>query len=173
MELSFRPITDADDPFLFSVYASSRAEEMAPVPWSDEQKRAFLMMQFRAQKVQYLERYPDANFQIILLDLEPVGRLYVARLPDQIRIIDIALLTEHRGKGIGEPIIRDLMQEAAALDLPVRIYVESFNRSRRLFERLGFAPVEEHMPYLLMEWRNKQGSRGAGEPGSYTSRGEE
>ncbi len=163
MEISFRPVTDEDDEFLFSVYASSRAEELVPVPWSDEQKRAFLMMQFRAQKVQYLERYPDANFQVILLDGEPVGRLYVARLPDQMRIIDIALLTEHRGKGTGEPIIRDLMKEAARAEKPVRIYVESFNRSRTLFERLGFAPVEEHLPYMLMEWKNKQGSGGAGE----------
>lgn len=160
MKVSFRAVTDKDDEFLLSVYASSRAEEMALAPWNDEQKHAFLTMQFEAQAVQYRERYPEANFQVVLLNGEPVGRLYVARLPDQIRIIDIALLTEHRGKGIGEPILRDLMDEAARAGKPVRIYVESFNRSRALFERLGFAPIEDNSLYMLMEWTSEPEGRG-------------
>lgn len=158
MEVSFRPVTDEDDEFLFSVYASSRAEEMALVPWNEEQKRAFLLSQFEAQKLYYLEKYPDASYQVVLLDREPIGRLYVARLPDQIRIIDLTLRTEHRGKGIGGPIARDLMKEAARAGKPVRIYVESFNRSRTLFERLGFAPIEDDSLYMLMEWGSDSGN---------------
>jgi RimJ/RimL family protein N-acetyltransferase len=152
VNITFRPVTDEDDQFLFKVYASTRAEELSVVGWSDAQKEVFLQMQFQAQKVQYREHYPEASFQIILLDDRPVGRLYMARLEDQIRIIDIALLTDHRGRGIGEPIIRNLCREAAERDVPARIYVDSFSRSRRLFERLGFRCVEDNQINALMEW---------------------
>jgi RimJ/RimL family protein N-acetyltransferase len=154
MNVTFRPVTDDDDAFLLGVYASTRAEEMAMVPWSDAEKEAFVQMQFQAQKIQYREHYPEASFQLILFDREPVGRLYVARLKDQIRIIDITLLPDHRGHGIGTPILRDLIKEAAESGKPVRIYVESFNRSRRLFERLGFVAIENDRIFSLMEWKS-------------------
>ena len=51
MKVSFRPVADEDDQFLFGVYKSTRLEEMAVVPWNEEQKRAFLLSQFEAQKL--------------------------------------------------------------------------------------------------------------------------
>lgn len=153
MTVTFRPVKEEDEDFLFRVYASTREEEMARVAWSDAQKEVFLRMQFNAQTLHYRERYPDASLELILVDGEPAGRLYKAMLKDEIRIIDITLLPASRGHGAGTPIIRDIMNDAAKIDKAVRIHVETFNRSLRLFYRLGFVPVEDSEIYTLMEWR--------------------
>src|SRR4051812_36690274 len=99
--LSFRPIRPEDEPLLRRIYDSTRADELALVDWDDAQKRAFLAMQFRAQHVFYHDQFPGAAFDLILRDGEPIGRLYVDRRADEVRVLDIALLPEHRGAGIG------------------------------------------------------------------------
>ncbi len=91
-----------DAAFLTEVYASTRADEMARLDWHEAQKRAFLRMQFEAQHKDYTARYRGARFDIIELDREPVGRLYVDRRKREIRVIDIALLPAYRGRGIGQ-----------------------------------------------------------------------
>ena len=153
MSISFRPVGQEDEAFLVKVYGSTRSEELAPVPWTEDQKEAFLKMQLAAQQQHYRAQYPDAEHQLILSDERPIGRLYVARLDKEIRIVDIALLTEARGRGVGTSIIKDLMDEAARVGKPLRIYVESFNPALRLFERLGFSRAGEHDFYLLMQWQ--------------------
>lgn len=152
-EITFRPIRDDDREFLARLYASTREEELAVTPWSEEQKAAFLRQQFEAQHAFYTEQFADAEFSVILLDGEPAGRLYVDRREDEIRLIDIALLPEHRGQGIGGELMRDLLAEGEEKGLPVTIHVERFNPALRLYERLGFRHVEEQGPYYLMEWR--------------------
>src|SRR4051812_4163731 len=102
-----RPIVAADTPFLSALYASTRAEEMAMVQWTEEQKRAFLEMQFRAQTMHYAQHYVGAEFLVIEENDAPIGRLYIHRQPHDIRIVDISLLPEHRGKGIGTQLLRD------------------------------------------------------------------
>ena len=82
----------------------------------------------------------------------PVGRLYVARWQDEIRIVDIALLPPYRNTGLGTTILRDLLAEAAVAHKPVRIHVEKFNPALRLYERLGFVPIADKGVYLFMEW---------------------
>jgi len=153
MSITFRPVGPDDDAFLLKVYGSSRAEELAAVPWTDAQREAFLQMQLNAQHHHYRQLYPQCDFLIILDGESEIGRLYAARLKDQLRIIDITILPEERGRGLGTSILRDLMTEAAAMGKPLRIYVESFNPSLRLFERLGFSKIEEEGIHLLMEWR--------------------
>ena len=153
MSITFRSIGSDDEAFLLKVYASARADELDRVPWNEAQREAFLKMQLDAQHHHYHERYPDAAYEIILVGQQPVGRLYVARLDEEIRIIDITILPEYRNAGIGTSIIESLLAEAAKSEKPVRVYVESFNPSLRLFERLGFIRVGEHGVHFLMEWR--------------------
>lgn len=150
--LSFRPITDADLPFLARVYASTRAEELDVTDWSDEHKAAFLEAQFQAQHAHYQRYYPSADWLVTMRGGEDIGRLYLERWPTQHRIIDIAFLPEHRGKGLGEALLRDLMDEAAACGKAVSIHVEKFNPAMRLYRRLGFATVEDKGVYDLMFW---------------------
>ncbi len=149
--ISFRSISEADQEFLYRVYASTREEELANVPWDDDQKEAFLRMQFNAQHIHYQQHYPDARFEITSLDGEQIGRLYVDRRADEIRIIDIALLPQYRGAGIGAGILKDLLAEAATAGKPVRIHVEHNNPAMRLYQRLGFEKLSETGVYFLME----------------------
>ena len=83
---------------------------------------------------------------------EDIGRLYIERWPSQHCIIDIAFLPEHRGKGLGAALLRDLMDEAAAAGKAVSIHVEKFNPAMQLYRRLGFTTVEDKGVYDLMRW---------------------
>jgi len=149
--ITLRPVVAADEPLLLEIYASTRAEEMAMVPWTSEQQDAFVRMQFISQQEHYKKLQPDADHDIILLNGRPVGRLYVARTNERIEIMDITVLPQDRSSGVGSRLIKSLMDEASA-SRPLRIYVETFNPSRRLFERLGFKAVDEQGFHLLMEW---------------------
>jgi ribosomal protein S18 acetylase RimI-like enzyme len=150
--LRFRVMADADLPLLYRVYASTRAEELAPVPWSEAQKAAFLSMQFQAQHTEYQRNYPDAAWLVILRADEPAGRLYLDRGDIEHRIIDIAFLPEHRGHGLGAATMRDLMDEAGGAGKRLSIHVEKFNPAMRLYRRLGFKTVEDKGVYDLMHW---------------------
>jgi len=149
--VTLRPVVAADEPLLLEIFASTRAEEMAMVPWTREQQEAFVRMQFAAQQEHYGKLEPDANHDIIMFNGRPVGRLYVARTEDKIEIMDITVLPQERNAGIGSGLIKALMDEATR-STPLRIYVESYNPSLRLFERLGFRPVRDEGVHLLMEW---------------------
>ena len=150
--LRFRPITDADLPFLYRVYASTRAAELAPLPWSEEQKAAFLTQQFNAQHADYQRNYPVAERLVVLRGGEAIGRLYVERNAREHSVLDIALLPAHRGCGLGAAIMRDLQDEAGAAGKPSTIYVEKFNPAMHLYRRLGFQTVEDKGVYDLMRW---------------------
>ena len=154
MEYSLRPTRDDDVELLQRVYSSTREEELAAVPWTAEEKEAFLRMQFTAQDTHYRAHYKGAAFDVILVNDEPAGRLYVYRTPRELCVMDIALLPELRRRGLGERIFRDLFAEADRDGKRVTIYVEVQNVARRLYDRLGFRVVDEGDPspvYLLME----------------------
>ncbi len=141
--ITLRPIEPDDEEFLYRVYAGTREVELAQVDWNAAQKEAFLRMQFTAQHQYYQEHYAGAAFQVILANGRPAGRLYVARWPDELRIVDIALLPEHRNAGVGTALLRELQAEATRAGKPLRIHVEIFNPARRLYERLGFVRTPE------------------------------
>ena len=151
-ETTLRPITPEDRDFLLRVYASTREEELALTSWDESQKREFLAGQFAAQDTWYHERYPGATLDVILVDGVPAGRLYVHRREREIRLMDIALLPDFRGAGIGTRLLNGLFAEAAAAGKTLTIHVEAYNPARRLYERLGFQKIGEHGVYHLMEW---------------------
>ncbi len=153
MALTLRRVTAADEPFLFEVYAGTRAEELAAWGWDAAQQEPFLRLQFMAQKGTYGAQYPNADHDIIMLDDKPVGRLYVARSEKEIVLADIALLPEYRGRGIGAELINRLLDEAAQGAKPCRLQVVKTNRAARLYERLGFVRTGESGMHFEMEWR--------------------
>jgi ribosomal protein S18 acetylase RimI-like enzyme len=156
VSLTFRPITPTDEEFLARVYASSRAEELAITGWSEGQKADFCRRQFDAQSAYYAANYPEASFQIIERDGWPIGRLYVARWEKEIRIVDITLLPEARGSGVGTKLLRDLQEEARSAAKSLTIHVERFNRALKLYQRLGFKQIEDKGVYLLMKWEGNE-----------------
>jgi ribosomal protein S18 acetylase RimI-like enzyme len=150
--VTLRPSVAEDRAFLYEVYADSRADELAQVPWTDEQRAAFLMQQFAAQDAAYRENYPGADFSVIELDGVPIGRLYVARLDDgEIRIMDVALLAEHRGRGIGTSLIGEIIVRADHEEAMVSLHVEHWNPALHLYERLGFVQAAANDVYVRME----------------------
>ena len=147
-----RPEQPGDEAFLAEVYASTRREEMDLTNWDAATRAAFLDMQFKAMRNGYQTMFPRAQFSIILLDEAPVGRMVVDRATAEIRVVDIALLPAHCGRGIGTKLMREVMDEAARLATPVRLCVFQGTRAISFYLRLGFSPGESGV-YQSMEWR--------------------
>lgn len=152
LKLTLRPIRNDDLDFLYQVYASTREDELAPLPWTDSQKRTFLQMQFNAQHHYYQEQFAEASYQVILQDEQPVGRLYVDRGSDEIRIIDIALLSAARNQRIGSFLLQQILDEATLSGKRVVLHVEKNNPALRLYQRLGFQVKEDKGVYWFMQW---------------------
>lgn len=152
LKLTLRPIRNDDLDFLYQVYASTREDELAPLPWTDSQKRTFLQMQFNAQHHYYQEQFAEASYQVILQDEQPVGRLYVDRGSDEIRIIDIALLSAARNQRIGSFLLQQILDEATLSGKRVVLHVEKDNPALRLYQRLGFQVKEDKGVYWFMQW---------------------
>ncbi len=150
--IGLRPATANDDDFLYRVYESTREEEFRHIDWEENQKAALLAMQFRAQGAAYRQGFPGSGYEIILLDDRPIGRLFVHRGAEAIRVVDIGLLSEYRNRGIGGALLEAVLDEAAESGKPVRLHVESSNRAVRLYERLGFRPIRIDGIHVEMEW---------------------
>jgi ribosomal protein S18 acetylase RimI-like enzyme len=149
--ITLRPQTDPDREFLCGLYGSTREEELKQTGWSDEFKRQFCRAQFDAQCDHYAQYYPDASFDVIESDGVPVGRLYVFRGdPEDVRIVDISLVPEARGSGVGTALLLEIIREAEGAGKSVSIHVERFNPALRLYQRLGFEHVDEHGVYYRM-----------------------
>lgn len=146
-----RPVADDDRAFLVDLYASVREPELAQVPWDAVTLRSFIEHQFAAQDAHYRGNYPGATLDVVEVDGERAGRLYVHRGPRDIRIMDIALTAPFRGRGIGSTLLRALLDEAAATGRKVSIHVERGNPARALYERLGFRQVASTGVYDLLE----------------------
>jgi len=149
--IGYRALDDRDLPFLTALYRSTRESELARTPWSEEQKQAFIAMQFEAQHRHYREHYPEALWLIVERNGRAVGRLYLERWSNEHRIIDIALVPKARGCGIGNAILQDLIGEAAAAGKSLSIHVEKENPAMRLYRRLGFEKREDKGVYDLLE----------------------
>lgn len=152
-----RPMTTADLGFLSALYASTRTEELAHLPWSEAEKASFLEMQFQAQHAHYQKHYPDALWLIVESDGEPAGRLYIEEWPSEQRIIDIAMLPRFRGRGLGGALLRDIMDDAGSRNKAVGIHVEKANPAMRLYHRLGFETLEDKGVYDLLRWSQPGG----------------
>lgn len=151
--VTYRPVRDDDGEFLATLYASTRTEEMQHLPWTAEQKAAFLEMQFQAQTAHYAGEYDSSGFFIIEQAGQRIGRLYRELQGDDIHIIDISLIPETRGAGLGSTLLQEILDEAAANGFTVSIYVEHFNPAKRLYQRLGFQEIHENGVYHLMRWK--------------------
>ncbi len=150
--IGYRDMTPLDMAFLARLYRSTREDELARVPWSEAEKSAFIDMQFNAQHQHYQQHYPDALWLVIQQSGVPIGRLYLESWPSEHRIIDIALMPEARGKGIGGAILQDLQDQAADHGKGVGIHVEKENPALSLYHRLGFETREDKGVYWLLEW---------------------
>lgn len=151
--MELRPVRASDDSFLLALYESTRAAEMAPVPWSDDQKRDFLKGQFEAQRADYLARFPAAEHSIVVIADDPIGRVWIDQSVGEIRLLDIAILPRSQNAGVGTALVEQLQQQATEAGLPLRHSVHTTNQdARRFYRRLDFVLVEDFETHVLMEW---------------------
>jgi ribosomal protein S18 acetylase RimI-like enzyme len=154
MSIVLRPVGPEDETFLFDLYAGTRADEMAEWGWNEAQQSAFLSLQFNGQQASYRMQFPQAVHRLILFNYEPAGRMIVLSTDEEVRLVDISLLAQHRKLGIGSRLIRGLCAEAAGQGKPCRLRVLRSNRAaERLYLRLGFIPDGESDSHIQMEWR--------------------
>lgn len=151
--VTLRLAEPADEGFLLDVYAGTRADELALTDWDAQQKAAFVKMQFDAQRSYYATVYPRMETWVVVRQGRDIGRMLLAWLECELRLVDLALLPAERNQGVGRGLLRDLMQEAAQAGVPLSLHVEPFNPALRLYQRQGFVKRSEHGIYWLMEWR--------------------
>jgi len=154
--ITLRLATDADYAFMRALYGSTRAEEMKQFPLNEEQRERFLDQQFAAQHEHYRIHYPTCERNIVEKDGQPIGRLWIDEWRDQIRLVDIALIPEARGSGVGTTLVRDVLERGAKGGKPVTIHVEAYNPALHLYERLGFVRVDTNGVYYFMRWTPPQ-----------------
>ena len=150
---SLRPEQPGGEGFLFEVFASTRAEELALTNWNETMRRAFLNQQFSAMRHGYRSMFPSGEFWIVELAGKMAGRMVISRSPAEIRVVDLALLTEHRSRGVGSFLMRQVCAQATDAGKPVRLSVLKYNRAFNWYERLGFNKISESGCYDEMEWR--------------------
>lgn len=146
-----RPITDADLDFLFEVFCSAQGEKFAALDLHPEQLEQLLRTQFEAQRRSYLSQFPDADFDLVLIDGVLAGNLYAQRGPGEFVLIDITLLPQHRNSGAGGELIRQLIAEANTAGKPLSAHVAKDNPAWHLWQRLGFQIVGDDGVYLIIE----------------------
>jgi len=147
--IALRAATEEDHAFLVGLYATTR-DDLALLP--PDQREALTSMQYRAQDLQYRQANPDARYDVVEVEGRPVGRLYVDERADDLRIIDISLLPELRGAGIGAALIRAVQDEAAASGRGVSLHVALGNPAAALYFRLGFRLAEDLGVHRRLEW---------------------
>lgn len=156
--VTLRPVTGEDEPFLLAVYGGTREDELGQVEWGEGQKEVFVKWQFDLQRREYDARFPDAKYELILIDGEPAGRIWTGRDEEQIRLLDIALLSQFQKRGVGTLLLGRLIDEAARVQKPLRHMVFVLNNdAHRFYERLGFVVIEDFGAYKHMEWRPRPG----------------
>lgn len=150
--VTLRPMVPEDEPLMFCVYASTRVEELALTDWDQQQKDAFLRMQFDAQRRSYALSYPNAEYWVIQDEGADVGRMIVNRSDAQIALVDLAVLPEFRNRRVGSRLMADLLEEASQTARTVRLHVERYNPALHWYQRLGFRTTREDAIYLEMVW---------------------
>lgn len=151
--MSMRTVTGADDAFLLKLYISTRADEVAQWGWAPAQQEVFLKTQFLAQRQSYSLQYPDAE-RLVIEAGRPIGAVTVADTAEEVRLVDVAFLPDHPGKGLGTQILKVLLAEAKATARPLRLAVVRTNRAANLYARLGFVPTGGNEVYMDMECRS-------------------
>ncbi len=150
--LSVRAATPEDGPFLRSVYASTRAAELAPLSWSETQKRAFCDQQFDAQITDYRRNLPETEDLVISCGATPIGRILKALTRNELILLDFAILPEHRNRGWGSALLRRMQDEARTAMVPMVLQAELHSPAVGFYRRHGFVIIGEDSLRFAMKW---------------------
>lgn len=151
--LRARRVAPGDLAFLQQLYASTRAEELAASGWPADEQEAFLVQQFGLQHRYYQEHHRDADFLLLSsLAGQPLGRLYWRAIDaEEAALIDVSLIPQARGRGLGTALMSMLVSQADRLGQSIGLHVEPDNPARRLYERHGFELLSDNGVYARMQ----------------------
>lgn len=146
------PARPEDEAFLYKLYVSTREHEAAAWGFGEREAAAFFTMQYDLQRRSYRMQFPDAEHSIVHYGKQPAGRILVSRGQSDTLLVDISLMKEFRGQGIGGSLIRNLQEEVRATGSLLRLHVLKHSPAVRLYERFGFKLAEPGDVYDAMEW---------------------
>lgn len=154
---SLRDRVEDDRAFLLALYQSTRDDlrEAIPDPALFQQ---LVAMQFNAQETGYRHQFPMARQFVLLRSGLPIGRMVVDTQPEQLRLVDIAILPQARRSGAATAVLAALQHHAAALGTPLGLAVGRYNGpAQRLYQKCGFTPVAEDELAVQMVWKRALG----------------
>src|SRR5262245_64394049 len=112
MRISLRAESSADEPFLHRLVIEAVTQELAAESWPEPMRSHLIGLQYAARRQAVRTHFPDGHSRIILVDDREAGWLFFACLADEVRLVEIMILVELRGRGIGSMVIRCLIENA-------------------------------------------------------------
>lgn len=149
--VQLRPVEEKDISFIETVYRTTREEELKLTNWNEHQKNAFITMQSMAQLAEYKKKFPGASYQVIRFNKKDAGRFYTWEDYDEIRLIDITLLPQFRGRGIGNFLLGELIKRSNRVQKKISLHVDPVNPALQLYLLLGFVHIKNNGRYFYME----------------------
>lgn len=143
-----RPATEDDDSFLFELFKAVRSPDFAYVPLTPDQLEGLMRMQYAGQRQSYAAQFPDSDHEIVLIDGEPAGRIWIYRTATEHRLVDIALLPQYQNRGAGSALVKEALAASTQAGMPLCCSVSVRNHgSLRFHHRLGFRIVSQDEVY--------------------------
>lgn len=153
--LRLRPAGSADEPFLASLYRSTR-DDLRLMDAEEEFVEWLIGLQEKAQTNGYGEAHPDALTFIIEKLGERVGRVIVAFGEQEVRVVDISLIPAVRRLGFGKTVFQALQQAADRVKTPLTLCALRHNTAANAFYRgLGFQVAASGPVVDLLVWYPK------------------
>ncbi|WP_088893125.1 GNAT family N-acetyltransferase [Leptolyngbya ohadii] len=89
------------------------------------------------------EDFEDFPFQIICNGDRDIGAVSALDRGSEIQLKYLAILPEYQRCGFGTQLLTEVLAQASDRQLPVKLTVMRVNPAKALYERLGFAIVQE------------------------------
>ena len=147
MEWRLRPVVESDQAFLYALHRATMREVIEKTWGWDE----------GWQCSEFERRLGACATSVIEISGKAAGGLWLESRPDSLHIVELQLLPEMQGKGIGSAVVRHVIQEGARLGLPVTLSVVPANsRANHLYERLGFKVSGVEAPFVHMRYQARK-----------------
>jgi len=152
-QITLRRAAPADEVFLQRLFRETHTS-VRDLP--EPLRGALAAMQYRARALSYASAYPQSEDWILCLDpATPIGRQLIAHHAGSLYLIDLAVLPEYQGQGIGTQILQGCISSAARDGLALRLTVAQGNPAKLLYQRLGFTTHAEDEVNLEMVWSSR------------------
>jgi ribosomal protein S18 acetylase RimI-like enzyme len=139
MNVALRPEAREDDEFLRRLITQTIAGELGADQWPEPMRSQLLGLQYLNRRMGPRSAFPQGESFVMVADAHPAGWLFLADLDHEIHLVEIMVLPELRGKGVGSVAMRQVLARAATTGKPVGLTVNVLNAGAiRLYESLGF-----------------------------------